>query len=121
MQAPEAWAVRVGMNGLHAVFRRRGTERRALARVAALQGDTAVAEPAEEYGHVRRAVAALPRRQRTALVLRYYLDLSVAETADVMGCAEGTVKSLTSRALGRLGHVLSGNGESSDEGREVRR
>jgi DNA-directed RNA polymerase specialized sigma24 family protein len=48
-------------------------------------------------------------------VLRYYLDLSVSETADVMGCAEGTVKSLTSRALGQLGHVLS-----PDEEREVR-
>jgi RNA polymerase sigma factor (sigma-70 family) len=121
MQAPEAWAVRVGMNGLHGVFRRRAIERRALARVAALQSDTAAAAPAGEYDHVRRAVAALPRRQRTALVLRYYLDLSVSDTADVMGCAEGTVKSLTSNALGRLGHVLSSDGDSSDEERVVPR
>ena len=116
MQAPEAWAVRVGMNGLHAVFRRRGIERRALARMAALQGDTAVVLPTGEHDHVRRAVAALPRRQRTALVLRYYLDLPVSETAAAMGCAEGTVKSLTSKAIDRLGHVLS-----PDEEREVRR
>jgi RNA polymerase sigma factor (sigma-70 family) len=116
MQAPEAWAVRVGMNGLHAVFRRRRIERRALARWAALQGDTAVEVPTGEHDHVRRAVAALPRRQRTALVLRYYLDLSVSETAAAMGCAEGTVKSLTSKAIDRLGHALS-----PDEEREVRR
>ena len=45
---------------------------------------------------------ALPLRQRTALVLRYYSDLSVQETADVMGCAPGTVKSLTSQALAAL-------------------
>jgi RNA polymerase sigma factor (sigma-70 family) len=111
----------VGMNGLHGVFRRRAIERRALARVAALRSDTAAAAPAGEYDHVRRAVAALPRRQRTALVLRYYLDLSVSDTADVMGCAQGTVKSLTSNALGRLGHVLSSDGDSSEEEREVPR
>jgi RNA polymerase sigma factor (sigma-70 family) len=116
LQAPEAWAVRVGMNGLHAVFRRRAIERRALARVAALQRDTAVAPATDEHDHVRRAVAALPRRQRTALVLRYYLDLPVAETAAAMGCAEGTVKSLTSKAIDRLGHVLSTDVEG-----EVRR
>lgn len=107
--------MRVGMNGLHAVFRRRGIERRALARMAALQGDPAVVPPTGEHDHVRQAVAALPRRQRTALVLLYYLDLPVSETAAVMGCAEGTVKSLTSKAIDRLGHVLS-----PDEERGVR-
>ena len=44
----------------------------------------------------------LPARQRAALVLRYFDDLSEAEVADVMGCSVGTVKSTTSRALGRL-------------------
>jgi len=42
------------------------------------------------------------KRQRTALVLRYYLDLSVAETAQLMGCADGTVKSLTHKAIASL-------------------
>jgi RNA polymerase sigma-70 factor (ECF subfamily) len=49
-------------------------------------------------------------------VLRYYLDLSVSETAAAMGCAEGAVKSLTSKAIDRLGRALS-----PDEEREVRR
>jgi RNA polymerase sigma-70 factor (sigma-E family) len=48
------------------------------------------------------ALKALPRRQREALVLRYYGDLSEAETAAAMGVSVGTVKSTTARALHAL-------------------
>ena len=48
------------------------------------------------------ALATLPRKQRAAVVLRYYEDLSEAETADVLGVSVGTVKSSTSRALASL-------------------
>jgi RNA polymerase sigma-70 factor (sigma-E family) len=44
----------------------------------------------------------LPARQRTVLVLRYWEQLTDAETAAVLGCAEGTVKSAVSRGLARL-------------------
>lgn len=44
----------------------------------------------------------LPPRQRAAIVLRYYEDLSEAQTAEVMGCAVGTVKSQVSHGLRRL-------------------
>ena len=44
----------------------------------------------------------LPPRQRAAIVLRYYEDLSVAQTAEVMGCSEGAVKSHVSVGLGKL-------------------
>jgi RNA polymerase sigma factor (sigma-70 family) len=44
----------------------------------------------------------LPPRQRAAIVLRYYEDLSEAQTADVMGCSVGTVKSQVSTGLARL-------------------
>jgi RNA polymerase sigma-70 factor (sigma-E family) len=48
------------------------------------------------------ALALLPTRQRAMVVLRYYEDLSEAETAAVMGVTVGTVKSTTSRALAKL-------------------
>jgi RNA polymerase sigma-70 factor (sigma-E family) len=48
------------------------------------------------------ALATLPKRQRAAVVLRYYEDLSEAETAAVLGVSVGTVKSTTSRALAKL-------------------
>ena len=51
---------------------------------------------------LRRALAKLSSRHRTTLVLRYYCELSVMETAHLLGCSEGTVKSQTARAL----HVL---------------
>lgn len=51
---------------------------------------------------VLRALQALPYRQRAAIVLRYYLDLSEQQTADLLGCAAGTVKSLVSRGTQEL-------------------
>ncbi|MDQ1487124.1 MAG: hypothetical protein QOJ62_2817 [Actinomycetota bacterium] len=48
------------------------------------------------------ALAGLPKRQRAVVVLRYYEDLSEAETAEVLGIAVGTVKSTTARALAKL-------------------
>lgn len=48
------------------------------------------------------ALAALPRRQREAVVLRYFVDLPEADTAGAMGCSIGTVKSTTARALARM-------------------
>lgn len=47
-------------------------------------------------------VLALPPKQRAALVLRYYEDLSEADTASLLGCSVGTVKSQVSVALGKL-------------------
>jgi RNA polymerase sigma-70 factor (sigma-E family) len=49
-----------------------------------------------------RGLMALPTRQRAVLVLRYFDDLTEAETAHALGCSIGTVKSQASRGLGRL-------------------
>jgi RNA polymerase sigma-70 factor (sigma-E family) len=54
------------------------------------------------HAEVLAAVRTLPARQREALVLRYYLDLSEAQTAELMGLSVGAVKSHTSRALAAL-------------------
>ena len=53
-----------------------------------------------------KALAALPARQRACVVLRYYEDLSVSETAEALGCSEGNVKSQTSRALATLQQTI---------------
>jgi RNA polymerase sigma-70 factor (sigma-E family) len=52
------------------------------------------------------AVTHLPVRQRAVLVLRYFQDLSVEQTADVLGCSVGTVKSQTHHALTKLREAL---------------
>jgi RNA polymerase sigma factor (sigma-70 family) len=49
-----------------------------------------------------RLLLQLPVRQRAVLVLRYWERLTDAETAEILGCAEGTVKSAASRGLARL-------------------
>ncbi|MEU9709222.1 SigE family RNA polymerase sigma factor [Streptomyces sp. NPDC047967] len=63
------------------------------------------ADPAEQqslHDAMWRAVLKLPDRQRAMVVLRYYEDLSEAQTAEVLGVSIGTVKSAVSRALGKL-------------------
>lgn len=65
------------------------------------------AHGADDHGIAARealmgALRDLPPRQRACVVLRYFEDLSIAETAQVLRCSEGTVKSQTSRALAAL-------------------
>jgi len=52
------------------------------------------------------ALATLPPRSRAVVVLRYWVDLSVDQAADVLGCSPGTVKSQSARALDKLRAVL---------------
>ncbi|WP_395576105.1 SigE family RNA polymerase sigma factor [Streptomyces sp. BK79] len=62
-------------------------------------------DPAERqalHDAMWRAIMKLPARQRAMVVLRYYEDLSEAQTAEVLGVSVGTVKSAVSRALGKL-------------------
>ena len=49
-----------------------------------------------------RSLGRLPKRQRTVLVLRYFEDLTEAETAEIMKCSTGTVKSQAAKALAKL-------------------
>ncbi|HEY3868954.1 MAG TPA: SigE family RNA polymerase sigma factor [Actinocrinis sp.] len=55
---------------------------------------------------VLAALGAVPARQRAAVVLRFYCDLSIEETAALLACSPGTVKSQTSRGLAALRQAL---------------
>ena len=69
---------------------------------AAYDGPDARAESAEQHERVRLVLADLPMRQREAVVLRFFEDMSVDETAAAMGCAAGTVKATVHQALRSL-------------------
>ena len=62
------------------------------------------AAPADAYGDqdLRSQIRNLPTQQRATIILRYYEDLTEVQTAEVLGCTVGTVKSHTSRALAAL-------------------
>ena len=77
-------------------------------RTQAVLPDRAVPEPlpVEDRLAVRDALALVPPRQRAVLVLRFYEYCDVAETARLIGCSEGTVKSQTARGLARLRQLL---------------
>ena len=101
MDAPGPWLNRVGINLANSHFRRRGAESRAREKLESRA--TSSPDPDHDVEMVlRREVAALPKRQRAALVLRYYGDLSVASTADALGTSEGSIKRLTHEAINTL-------------------
>jgi RNA polymerase sigma-70 factor (sigma-E family) len=100
--SPRAWAFRVAYNLANSGLRRRAAERRARTRLEAAPADGVDGSTWAEHLAVREAVAALPDRQRTAVVLRFFAGLSVDEAAAAMGCPAGTVKSLVHRAVAAL-------------------
>lgn len=106
-----AWVTRVAMNVSKSRLRRVRAEARARERVA---GSAARPAPgADERIDVERALAALPRRQREATILRYYLGYDVAGVAEVMGINEGTAKTALFRARQALAAAL-GEGEPEE-------
>jgi RNA polymerase sigma-70 factor (sigma-E family) len=103
-----AYLRRAVANEANSRLRRRYLERRvADERSGDDRGVRLVDEQAAEHDQVWRAIERLPDRQRAAVVLRYYEDLSEAETAEVLGVSLGTVKSQTSRGLARLQDLLT--------------
>lgn len=91
---PQAWVTTVALRRAASWWRRRAAERRALWRHGPAQ-QVSQPEPVEDRLDVVEAVASLPRRQQEALLLRFYAGFDVAAAAAAMGCAEGTVTSLT--------------------------
>jgi RNA polymerase sigma-70 factor (sigma-E family) len=68
----------------------------------------------EDRDELRIALASVPPRQRAVLVLRYYEDLSVEDTAHLLRCSTGTVKSQTARGLANLRRALEPNRTTAD-------
>jgi RNA polymerase sigma-70 factor (ECF subfamily) len=107
------WLLTIVRNEAANRRRSRGRRRRLALRVSAepVSGDAApspetVVIDEERARTVLAAVDGLPDRYRLVVSLRYLLGLSEAETAAVLGVATGTVKSRTSRALGRLRNLI---------------
>jgi RNA polymerase sigma-70 factor (sigma-E family) len=104
VELPDAYVRRIMVNEANSrwrrVLRRRESAGSHLIEVADAPAPAGLdpAEAMDLWRHVRR----LPQQQRAAVVLRYYEDLSEAQTAEVLGCSVGTVKSHTSRAIAAL-------------------
>lgn len=102
LDVPEAWVWRVAVNLVKSHFRRSRIARRVRHRLEASRVEVAAVEDRALVLAVQEAVGALPDRQRLAVVLRFYLDLSVAEVAVRMGTTDDAVRSLTKRGLASL-------------------
>ncbi len=76
----------------------------------ASQGPADQLSRAQTLALIDAEVAALPARQREAFLLRYWEELDTAETAQVMGCSEGSVKTHCSRAVHALAKALASKG-----------
>jgi RNA polymerase sigma-70 factor (ECF subfamily) len=74
------------------------------------RGPDAQAEQAQLLDLIEKEIKKLPARQREAFLLRYWEELDVAETAAVMGCSEGSVKTHCSRAAHALAAALKAKG-----------
>lgn len=110
MDRPEGWVYRVAINHVKRRLRRARMERVLLARHGPAESLPA---PAAEIWDV---VGRLPLRQRTAVVLRYVVDMPQAEIADVMGVTRGTVASTLADARRHLGRNLLDESEETSHG-----
>jgi len=96
MDRPDGWVYVVAMNLLRDTWRRTARHgERGPAPDDGVDNTSAVATRLS----VREAIATLPPRQRQAVVLRYLADLPLADVADAMGCATGTVKATLHQAM----------------------
>jgi len=100
----DAYATRVVINLVNSRGRRRKVERRYLEAQVAPRLEDDGADALGDNELLLAQLYRLPVKQRTALVLRFYLDLSEREAAELMGVAVGTVKSSCSRGLQALRH-----------------
>jgi RNA polymerase sigma-70 factor (sigma-E family) len=104
----QAYLRRTVVNLANSHFRRRKIERRYQEHQASMLAPTRQDPDIPTREAARAALLELPLRQRTAIVLRFYVDLSEAQTAELMGCRRGTVKSLVSQGMEKLRRLMAG-------------
>lgn len=111
LDAPHAWVRRVCANMAVSFVRRRLVEARGLLRLRSRRSEVTALDDddATFWAEVRR----LPKRQAQCIVLSYVYGCSVAEIAQVLDCADGTVKTHLSRGRSRLAARL---GDEIEEG-----
>lgn len=105
IEDPMPYLRRSMVNQRTSVWRRLGS-RELLNGILPDRGDPDSSEGYAQRDELLRALAKLPARMRAVLVLRYWEDLSEAETASILECSIGTVKSQASRGLDRLRALL---------------
>ncbi|MFZ2503283.1 MAG: SigE family RNA polymerase sigma factor [Nocardioides sp.] len=101
-ESPEAYVRRILVNTYSTWWRRKW--RGEVATETLPEGPTNVGEHGgvDTAADLWTAMSRLPRRQRAVVVLRYFEDCSEADTARILGCSAGTVKSQLSKALAKL-------------------
>ena len=105
MHAPDLYVRRMITNEYLSWRRRRAARTVASTNATLDELGPPTADPATSHAErdaMRHRIARLPRKQRAAIVLRYFEDRTDAEIADVLGCTAGTVRSHVSRALASL-------------------
>jgi len=104
----ESYLRRTIVNLANSNFRRNKVERRYAEHQAGLREPLGQDPDVPAREMLREALMELPIRQRTAIVLRFYEDLSEASTAEIMRCRPGTVKSLVSKGMEKLRPMMVG-------------
>ena len=102
---PDAYVRRILVNEANRHFQRRPSAEKPV-----VVPEGSVPDGSADLAHrdlLLTALLALPERQRATVVLRYLEGRTEAETADILGCTKGTVKSQTARALNTLNHLIS--------------
>jgi RNA polymerase sigma-70 factor (sigma-E family) len=105
----DAYLRRSVVNLCTTYFRRRRIERAYLQRAAAEPGGELPAPDVGVRDELRTALRSLPARQRTAIVLRYYEDLSEQQVADAMRCSVPAARSLIGRGMHTLRALIEGD------------
>jgi RNA polymerase sigma-70 factor (sigma-E family) len=102
MDAPEAYTHKIMLNTFLSWRRRRWTAEISTERFVVSPATTGGFATVDRRDVLRHALRQLTTKQRAVITLRYFEDRSEAETAVIMGCSVGTVKSQASRAIAKL-------------------